>query len=139
MSVSTVPLAVAGLQTLVKTQVATDAKASRILVCLGEPGMDEPNDIIQLATNVRRTVKPETFMGSYTVTGPLRETFDIECIVSSWTGGPDALTCLNRAYVLLSYLEAHPSNTAGGQPEWTDSPTGRLVTINASISVQTLI
>ena len=154
MSVSTVPLAVAGLQTLVKTQVATDAKASQILVCLGEPGMDEPADIIQLATNVRRTVKPETFMGSYTVTGPLRETFDIECIVSSWTGGPDALTCLNRAYVLLSYLEtavrtdptlggndleAHPSNTAGGQPEWTDSPTGRLVTINASISVQTLI
>lgn len=148
--VSTVPAAIAGLTTLVTTQVATDSLP--ILVVQGEPGMDFPNDIIQIATDVRRTVIPEAFLGSYQ-TGSLQENYTISCLVSSYSGDPDPVAITSRAYVLAGYietavrtdptlstsvLEAHPSGTSGGLATWTESPVGRLCELTVTIDVTTI-
>lgn len=150
---SSIPAACAALQTLVAAQVAADSLASQILVCVGEPPMDQPNDIIQLVTNVRRVVRPEAMMGSYNVSGPLEETYEIQCLVSSWSGSSDPVAILNRAYVLASYvesavrvdpslggtvLEAHPSGTDGGQSTWTTEPVGRLCELTVTIEARNL-
>ena len=150
--VSTVPAAVAALTTQVATQVATDSQAGAILVCQGEVGADAPNDIIQIATNVRRSVKPEAFIGSYQ-SGSLQEDYTISCLVSSWSGDPDPVAITQRAYVLAAYietavrtdpslgssvLEAHPAGTDGGNAVWTDSPVGRLFELTVDIVVLTI-
>ena len=104
--VSTAAAALASLLTQVQAQVATDATASQVLVCIGEPGMDLPSDIIQLGTNIRRQVVPEAFMGGYQMAGPLKETYEIECTVSSWSGDPDPVAIVDRAYALAERMEA---------------------------------
>ena len=148
--VSTVPAAVAALTTLITTQVATDTQP--ILVCQGEIGMDAPNDIIQIATNVRRTVRPEAFIGSYQ-SGSLQEDYTITCLASSWSGDPDPVAITTRAYTLAAYIEtavrtdptlgstvieAHPSGTDGGQATWTPDPVGRLCELSVDIFVTTI-
>jgi hypothetical protein len=150
--VSTIPAALAGLQALVAAQVATDASAAQVVVCVGEPGMDLPNDIIQLGTDVRRTVKPETFIGSFAAQA-LDEQYDIECKVSSWSGDPDPVAVINRAYQLAGYietavrtdptlggvvLEAYPSGTGGGNAEWSGDPVGRLAELTVTIHIENL-
>jgi len=150
--VSTVPAALAGLQSLVATQVATDSKASQIVLCLGEPGMDLPSDIIQIGTNVRRSVRPQVFMGSFQAQA-LEEDYDIEVLVSSWSGDADPAAIVNRAYQLVAYvetavrtdptlagvvLEAYPSSTNGGNAEWSGDPVGRLCEITVTVHVTTL-
>ena len=148
--VSTVPAAIAGLTTLVNTQTATDSLP--ILVVQGEPGMDMPNDIIQIATSVRRTVVPEAMLGSYQL-GSLEERYTITCNVSSWSGDPDPVAITARAYVLAGYietavrtdptlgtvvLEAHPSGTDGGNATWTEDPVGRMCELTVSVDVVTI-
>ena len=148
--VSTIPQAIAALTTQVTTQTATDALP--ILVYYGDYTTDAPNDIIQIGTRVSRQVAPVAFMGGYQAQS-LKESYDIECLVSSWTGSNDPLSVLQRAYVLLGYLEvavrtdpslgstileAHPARSDGGEPTWTDEPQGRLCEITATISVTTL-
>ena len=147
--VSTVPAAIAALTALIATQTASDPT---ILVCQGEVGMDTPNDIIQIATDVRRTVVPEAFLGSYQA-GALQETYTITCLVSAWSGDPDAVAITSRAYVLAGYietavrtdpslgstiLEAHPGGTSGGNATWTESPVGRLCELSVTIDVLTI-
>jgi hypothetical protein len=150
---STVPTAIAALFSMVQSQAATDASASQILVTTGEPGMDSPNDIIQIATNVRRRVVPEAFMGGYDQLGPLKETYDIDNIVSTWSGSADPVAAITRVYQLADLIEsavrfdpslgttvveAHPGGTDGGNPEWTTDPVGRLCTLTVTVSVFTL-
>ena len=150
---SSVPRACAALLAAITTQVAADPLASQVLVCIGEPPMDSPNDIIQVVTNVRRVVRPEAMMGSYNVSGPLEENYEIQCLVSSWSGSSDPVSILNRAYVLASYvesavrvdpslgstvLEAHPSGTDGGEPKWTSEPIGRLCELTVTIEARNL-
>ena len=149
---STVPAALASLTTLVQAQTATDAIASQILVCQGEVGMDAPNDIIQIGTSIRRNLRPNTLLGSY-ASGSLEETYDIEVLVSTWSGDPDPIAITNRAFLLAedvesavrtdpslgtSVLEAHPAGTTGGNAEWTSEPVGRLCELTVTISVMTL-
>ena len=151
--VSTVPLALAALLTQVNTQVATDSLASTIVVGYGEPGMDLPADVIEIGTNVIRRVVPEAFMGGYQMAGPLKEEYDIECLVSTWSGDADAVAIVNRAYQLAGYietavrtdpslgtnvLESHPGGTKGGGATWTTDPIGRLCELTVTISVFTL-
>ena len=150
---STVPTAIAGLFALVSTQVAADSAAGSIVVTYGEPGMDLPPDIIQIATNVRRTVVPEALMGGYAMVGPLQETYTIDNLVSSWSGSADPVAVMNRAYVLANYieaavrtdptlgtsvLEAHPGGSDGGNAQWTESPVGRLCELTVDIVVTTI-
>ena len=148
--VSTVPAAVASLTTLINTQVATDSLP--ILVCQGDVPMDVPNDIIQIATNVRRSVKPEAFIGSYQL-GSLQEDYTVSCLCSSWSGDPDPVAITARAYQLAGYIEtavrtdptlgtnvieAHPAGTDGGNATWTDSPVGRLCELTVDVFVTTI-
>ena len=150
--VSTVPAALAALTTQVKTQVATDKLANQIVVCVGEPGMDLPNDIVEIGSDVRRVVKPETFIGSFAAQA-LDEQYDIECKVSSWSGDPDPVAVINRAYVLAGYIEtavrtdptlggtvlvSFPSGTSGGNAEWSGDPVGRLAELTVTIHVENL-
>ena len=147
--VSTVPAAIAALTALITTQTASDPT---ILVCLGEVGMDVPNDIIQVATDVRRTVIPEAFLGGYQA-GSLQESYVITCLVSSWSGDPDPVAITNRAYTLAGFvetavradpslgstiIEAHPSGTTGGNATWSESPVGRLCELSVTIDVITI-
>ena len=148
--VSTVPAALAALTAQVTTQTATDTLP--ILVVQGEPGMDMPNDIIQIATDVRRTVRPEAFLGGYQQ-GALEESYTISCLVSTWSGDSDPVAITSRAYVLAGYvesavrtdpslgttiLESHPSGTSGGQATWTEDPVGRLCELTVTIDVITI-
>ena len=148
--VSTVPAAIAALTSQVNTQVATDA--SPIAVYYGEPPTDLPNDVIQIGTTVRRTMRPREFIGSYQGQAFL-ESYDISCLVSSWSGDADPVAITTRAYTLLGYLEtavrtdpslgstiidAYPAGSDGGEPTWTDDPQGRLCEITATIHVETL-
>jgi hypothetical protein len=149
---STVPAALAGLMALVKAQVATDPLASKILVYYGEPGMDEPDDIILIGKNVHRTVDPRVLLGGYGQ-GALQETYEIVCEASTWSGSEDPLAAITRAYELAAYiesavrtdptlgtsvLEAHPAGSSDGDPEWTADPVGRLCTLSVLIAVTTL-
>ena len=148
--VSTVPAAVAALTTLVATQVATDTLP--ITVCQGEVPMDYEPDIIQIATNVRRQVKPEAFIGSYQL-GSLQEDYTISCRCSSWSGDPDPIAVTQRAYTLVGYvetavrtdptlgvnvIEAHPAGSDGGNAEWTEAPVGRLCELTVDIFITTI-
>lgn len=151
--VSTAAAALAQLLSQVQTQVATDALAKQVLVVIGEPGMDLPSDIIQLGTNIRRQVAPEAFMGGYQMAGPLKETYEIECTVSSWSGDPDPVAIVDRAYALAGYIEvavrtdptlgatvliSYPSGTTGGNATWTTDPVGRLAELTVYVHVETL-
>ena len=149
-TVSTVPAAIAARTSLLTAQVATDSLP--ILVCQGEPPMDMPSDIIQIATDVMRTVVPQVFLGGY-AQGSLEERYTITCLVSTWSGDPDPVAVTQRAYTLASYvesavrtdpslgttiIEAHPAGTTGGNASWTESPVGRLCELSVSINVLTL-
>ena len=148
--VSTVPAAIAALTTQVSTQTATDSQP--ILVYYGDLTTDAPNDIIQIGTTVRRQMRPREFIGSYQGQAFL-ETYDIQCLVSAWSGSADPVAITQRAYTLLGYLEtavrtdpslgssiidAYPAGSDGGEPVWTDDPQGRLCEITATIHVETL-
>jgi hypothetical protein len=150
--VSTVPTVLANLLPMIEGQVQPGPSGGAVLVCYGDTGMYAPGDIIQINTNVRRTVKPEVFIGSYAMDS-LRETYDIEVLASSWSGSPNQLDCMNRAYELVGYVEvavrtnptcgasvvdAHPSGTSGGAPTLTQDPTGWMSEITVTISVVTL-
>ncbi len=157
--ISTVPYAIQNLMAQVQVQVSQDPYSSEVLVYYGEPGMDTPNDMVEVGTTVHRTVAPEAFAGSYQVSGTLKETYTIDCLVSSWSGDPDPMSRLSRAYTLLAYVEAavrtdptlgdtvldaHPSGTSGGQVTWTggdsedEGPIGRLCELTVTIAVTTL-
>ena len=148
--VSTVPAAIAALLAQITTQVSADAL--QITVCQGQWPMDYEPDIIQVATNVRRIIRPEAFLGSYQA-GSLQEDYTISCIVSSWSGNPDPALTVNRAYVLAGYIEtavrtdptlgttvieAHPAGSDGGNADWTESPVGRLCEITVDVFVTTI-
>ena len=98
-TVSTVPAAIAALTSLITAQVATDSLP--ILVCQGEPPMDMPSDIIQIATDVMRTVVPQVFLGGY-AQGSLEERYTITCL-------PGTLDADARGEVLLRQAEQRPS------------------------------
>jgi hypothetical protein len=156
--VSTVPLAMAGLFNLIQNQLIQDPYSQQVLVYYGEPGMDLTDDMIEVGTTVRRAVKPQTFIGDYSLYA-LEEHYTIECLVSTWSGDPDPLASLNRAYTLVGYVEtavrtdpslgsevlqAFPAGTSGGQPVWTggdnedEGPIGRLCEITVMVDVTTL-
>lgn len=154
--VSTVPTAIAALtsqiQTVVNSGEGTNAPSVGLFTGDEDGGMYRPNDRIIVATNVRRTVKPQVLMGSYQQ-GSLNETYTIDVLVSSYTGDNDPVTNMNRAWVLVGYvetavrtdptlgtdvLESHPGGTQGGQSYFTEDPIGRQTDIIVSVDVLTL-
>jgi hypothetical protein len=150
--VSTVPAVLAVLKVDIIDQVQPGPSGDAVLVCFGEPAQYSPNDIIQINVNVRRTVKPQVFMGSYD-TFSLQEDYQIEVLCSSWSGSTDVLAPMNRAYELNSYVEtavrsdptfgglvddAHPAGTSGGAPTPTENPIGWMSELTSTIAVTVL-
>jgi hypothetical protein len=152
--VSTAPSAIAAMTAQIQTQVNTDAAATAITVVTGEETTDSTDDLIVVATNVNRTVRHENFMGGLQYQS-LEEDYTIDVLCSAWTGDPDPVTNMNRAWTLVGYVEmavrtdptlggsvliARPSGSKGGQSFWSDNNdvTGRQCDIIVSIFVDTL-
>jgi hypothetical protein len=150
--VPTISQAITNLLTLINAQVATDAQASQVLVVLGQEGADRPNDIVNVATDIRFHLIPEVLMGSFQQ-GALLEEFEIDVLVSSWSGDPDPATIVARALTLVGYvttavrtdptlggveLEAYPSTVTGGEAVWTEAPAGRLCEITVTVHCMAL-
>ena len=156
--VSTVPLALAYLNTAITTAYAADANASQILLTFIDPGAgpDLPNDIISIG-EVVRTVEPMAMVGSGGQFW-LDEKYEIECMISSWTGsGPEdglntvVLAMSARAWQLLSYVEtavrtdpslgglvtvAYPMAATAPVTGWTENPIGLAAEITFRIHVE---
>src|ERR1017187_5147962 len=62
--VSTVPKAVAYLYNAVKAQIALDPNPTNIYLCIGDPGIPDPPDIIEVCSSVARNWEHFTFVGS---------------------------------------------------------------------------
>ena len=152
--VSTVPAAIAALTSQIQTQVNTDANASSIEVVTGEEWMDSPNDLIVVVTNVNRAVTHENYLGGLQADA-IEEKYTIDVLCSSWSGDPDPVANMNRAWVLVGYVEtavrtdptlggtvpiSRPAGSKGGQPFWSvvNDVTGRQTDIIVSIFVDTL-
>lgn len=146
--VSLVPTAVANLTTLVQAQVNTDTNASAVLVCVGDEGMNSPDDIVKIAADIRRQTNFEVFVGGYQ-SGAVKEVFEIDVICSSWSGDDDPTARLARAWVLVGYVETavrtDPSLsgielvaeiTRSTQPgvQWTTDPVGRLCEVTLTVT-----
>jgi hypothetical protein len=150
--VSTVPAAVAALTSQIQTQVNTDPAASTILVIAGQEGSDAPDDLIIVARNIQRRVTERTFIGDLSAQS-LEETYTIDVLCSSWSGDPDPVANMNRAWVLAGYVEtavrtdpslggivliARPAGTTDGYSRVSETPVGRLTEITVAVFVDTL-
>lgn len=155
--VSTAPRAVRAIYAAVLDQVAEDAGRQTLLVCVGDTSGTLPNDVIQIATGIRRTVQAAAFVGSGGA-GALEEHYTITAKVSvaqeTVTPGTQALTVSDRAWQLVAYLEqavrtdpslgtvvteAFPASATGGSPTWSATGKGRLYTITVIINCIALI
>jgi hypothetical protein len=156
--VSTVPAAEAYLLSAIQTQAALDPSIQAMLIRLGEPGRDLPNDSIVVGTNVRRTVTVRTFIGSGG-TDWLNEGYDMNVECRSWLASGDAddtsviaTQSLDRAWQLVGYVEtairtdpslgglvnlAYPRSAEQEGPVWVNGPAGAglitLITINVHV------
>ena len=155
--ISTVPKAITAIYTATRAQL-TAAGEGGVLVVVGTPGANDPADMIQVATNVSRTITVASFVGSGG-RGWLTEKYDVTVIVSSamatQTAVTDSLTVSNRAWKLLAYVEtavrsdpslgnlvqiAFPLRTTGGDPKTgTGTTPGRVVTLTTPIHVEARI
>ena len=155
--VSTAPAAAAYLLTEITTAVATDP--ATILVKLGEPGRNRPDDMI-LIGEVQRNVKEQSFVGSGGA-GWLGEEYEQHITIGSWQANGDvynestqALQVNARAWQLIAYVEAvvradpslgglvevaYPMQTTSSGPTWTTDPVGLLVSVNLPIRIEATI
>jgi hypothetical protein len=154
--VSTVPAAISALLAQTQTQVANDSDAGTILLIEGQEGDDRPDDIIIIGTNIHRTVTWEAFIGTADLDA-LGEVYEIESMVSCWSGDSDPVAIKVRAWQLVGYIEtgvrtdpslgglvvvAQPAGTSGGGVVWSEAvgsaPIGRLCEITVTVRVTTL-
>ena len=151
--VSTVPAAIAYLASAIQTQLATDS--SPITVVIGEQATDIiDQDAVQIG-EVRRLPDPMAMVGSG---GQffLEEKYDIEILVSSFTGSTDddgtianSLALTARAWQLAAYVEtasrldpsmgelvqrSYPSASASVGPE--NRSNGRVCEVALSVHVE---
>lgn len=149
--VSTVPAAITYLNTAIEAQTSTDALP--ILVAIGDdPTLYQPNDVILIGA-VRRTPKVDTFIGSGGQFW-LNEEYEIEIVVSSWSGDNDGPASMNRAWQLVGYIEfavrldpslgnlvnlAYPSLTESVGPFFVSSPNeGMSTEVTVTVTVENL-
>lgn len=153
--ISSVPAAQTAILTAIKAQISAQddpTTASQVVVCLGEePTLDEPADVIRTG-EVRRPITVDTFIGSGGQDW-LNEEYELDVVVSCWTGDGDPTAIVARAWQLVGYVEtavrtdpslgelvdmAYPSESTGGEPVWTSEPIGRQVDITVVIRISNL-
>lgn len=132
-----------GLSALLKP----DPDADGLLVCQGEPGTYQPEDIVYIG-EVHQTYNPEAIVGTG---GPLwlREDYHQTICVSVYRGGDDAALVMNRACALanqiINYVRSDPSLGAlvhrarpaqvTYNPEFDNEHMGRRVDVEISIDI----
>lgn len=158
---STAPKAVAYLVEAIQNQLSQDPDNSQILLTLADPGdgPDVPAEIIQIGA-VHDAIDPSAFTGSGGQFS-LEEAYDIDCVVSAWTGSSDvdgALTIqveqVQRVWQLLGYVwtairldpslgelvqRAYPKEVEQTEVQWTPDPVGLIVEIPFQIHVEAVI
>lgn len=144
--VSTVPAVKLWLQNAILTNV-TQETGHLLTVCLDDPGVEQPDDIISIGS-VHRTPEAFQMIGSMGA-GSMAEKYELTVEVSVFRGGPDQLWPWNRAWTLASVVEAvmRADPTCGGnviesrphssrdRSEWTADHKGRLVTVEIMLYV----
>jgi hypothetical protein len=123
-----------------------------VLVSYGEPGLEQPDDIIVVGA-VSRQVVISQMVGSGG-TGWLDETYTIGVDVEVYRGGADAPTADARAWALVGVVEtvvrtdpslggavivAHPSENQSPGPAWEAKGLGVLVSITVLITCRARI
>jgi hypothetical protein len=155
--VSTVPAVLAYLKATLRTYINDDPNPQDIYLCVGDPGMQDPPDIINLA-GVTRTLPHMAMVGSGGALA-LEENYDIDVIVSASMSGEDADVIspliIARAWQLQAYVEdavrqdpslgtqvlwAWPTGGTGGTPKWAPPTSqgdvlGMLCEITSKINV----
>lgn len=144
---STVPQAIEAIKTATAAQM-TDPS---ILLTVGDPGMDLPDNVIAIG-EVRRTVAPATFIGSGGLFW-LEETYDIDVVCSAWSGSANADTLTATAWTLVNYVEAgvrtdpslggvvniaYPAGANTPSAVWTEDPVGLKVEIVLPVHCEAL-
>ena len=156
--VSTVPDVLAYLKDTLRTYINDDPNPQDIYLCVGDPGMQDPPDIINLS-GVTRTLPHLAMVGDGGFNA-LEEVYDVDVIVSASMRGVDAEAIspliIARAWQLQAYVEhavrqdpslgglvltSWPTGGTGGAPRWAP-PTaqgdvlGMLCEIVSKISVE---
>lgn len=133
--VSTVPAVKAWLFTQMKA-TCTAATGIDLLVRYGQPGPEQPEDVVSLGATRNRTVSDFAMTGSLDNPNALIEEYEIEVDIDVSRSGEDvAQEATERAWALVAQVEecARADGTAGGRvyeirpastsddPEWTDN------------------
>ncbi|WP_329564664.1 hypothetical protein [Kitasatospora sp. NBC_01266] len=92
------------LLTGLQANIPADPAADGLLICLGEPGPYQPQDIVYIG-DIHQTYAPAATVGSG---GPqwLREDYPITVTVDCYRGGDDQLTVLTRARTIADLVVA---------------------------------
>lgn len=92
---SSIALAVQWLFNGIRAVVQAAPDADGLLVCLGEPGTYQPQDVVYI-DDVRQTYQPEMTTGSGGALW-LREDYSITVKIDAYRGGDDQIGVLMRA------------------------------------------
>ena len=156
--VSTVPAALTYLYAAIAAQVATDPNPGNIYLCMGDPGVQDPPDIIQVVAGVSRAPANFALVGSGGSMA-MEEKYSIQVKVSSAARGDTeadiAPAIMLRAWQLVSYvetavrldpsfgellIEGWPKQSTGGSPTWSpDGQSWMLCEISVRIDCEAVI
>jgi hypothetical protein len=139
---SSIPAARAWILDGIEAQLAG---ATGMLICLDEPGPNQPDDIICVG-EVTQTYGPLDIVGSGGRLW-LTEEYSVTVTISVFRGGDDPVTVFNRARQLadlvVAVVRSDPSlggavdrarpARASHSSAWTEDHTGRLCEIELSI------
>lgn len=152
--VSTVPQALVYFQNALAAQLANDLYKRNVTVFMGDPGIENTPDLIEIDGNVERTPSHFALVGSG---GKLAvyEKYGIVWKVSSFLRGATQVEIstplMQRAYQLVGYIEtavrtdpsfggllveAWPGQTQGGSPKWNADRSGMLCELTGRVQCE---
>lgn len=125
----------------------TSEPGYQLTVCLDDPGVQQPPDIIAIG-NVKRKTELFQMIGDMGA-GAVLETYELRVIVSVFRGGPDQSWPFSRAWALASVVESviRADPTCGGNviqahpkdsqdiSSWAEDRKGRTVEVEIMIAV----
>lgn len=155
---SSVPSVIEYLLGAIQGQCANDALFDDMLIRIGQPGVNFPNDMIWIS-GTRRSQSIDTFIGSGG-TDWLNEKYDVTVTISTWVGTGDAddnsvlsTQLTERVWQLIAYVEtavrndpglgglvdfAYPRDVTTEGPVWTEGDPGLKVVADVVVAVSKL-
>jgi hypothetical protein len=101
---SSIPAAMAWLLAGLQANITADPAADGLLVCLGEPGTFQPQDIVFIG-EIHQVYSPQSTVGSGGANW-LREDYQVTVTVDCTRGGDDQVAVLTRARQLADLVVA---------------------------------